>query len=150
MTIDKKLVKELAELLKDNDLTEIEYDTKQFSIKVVRGGTSVVQTVAAATPMAPSAPTATLADTTVTASVTADLSNAVRAPMVGVLYHAAETGAAPYIKEGDTIKKGQTLFLIEAMKTFNPVKADRAGKVVKILVGNGKPVEFDEPLVIVE
>lgn len=145
MTIDKKLVKELATLLKENDLTEIEYDTKQFSIKVVRGGSSYVQAVASApaatAPSASSAPTSPLGS---------DVSNAVRAPMVGVLYHSAEAGAAPYIKEGDTVKKGQTLFLIEAMKTFNPVKSDRAGKVVKILVSNGRPVEFDEPLVIIE
>ncbi len=76
--------------------------------------------------------------------------NAVNSPMVGVVYFAPEPGAKPFITEGSSVKAGDTLCLIEAMKTFNPVKSDRAGKVKSILVKDGQVVEFDTPLVVIE
>ncbi len=74
----------------------------------------------------------------------------VKSPMVGVAYLLPEPGAAPFVKAGDTVAEGQTLCLIEAMKTFNPVKAPRGGKLTKLLIENGAPVEYGEPLMIIE
>jgi acetyl-CoA carboxylase biotin carboxyl carrier protein len=145
--IDNELVRQLAGVLNETGLTEIEYESGGLRIRVARQMTGVVS---AAAPMympsageAPAAAGAKAADP-------ASHPGTVKSPMVGVAYLLPEPGAAPFIKVGDTVAEGQTLALIEAMKTFNPVKAPRSGKIIKILVESGAPVEYGEPLVIIE
>jgi acetyl-CoA carboxylase biotin carboxyl carrier protein len=140
--VDDELVRKLAALLEDTGLTEIEYAKGEESIRVSRavGGAVVAQT--AGQPAGASAEAAP-------ASAAAH-PGAVTAPMVGTVYMAPEPGAAPFISLGDMVIEGQTLLLIEAMKTYNPIRAPRAGKVVRILVMDTAPVEYGEELVILE
>lgn len=141
--IDSELVRSLAHLLDETNLTEIEYDTGSIRIRVARQGT-VVHHAAPAVAAAPVAqPAATVDDA-------ASHPGAVTSPMVGVTYLAPEPGAAKFIEVGQSVSEGQTLMLIEAMKTFNPIRAPRGGKVTRLLVTDGQPVEFGEPLVIIE
>jgi acetyl-CoA carboxylase biotin carboxyl carrier protein len=144
--IDKKLIRELAELLSDTDLTEIEIEQEGLRVRVSRqnvGGAPVsVAMPAAAAPVAaaPVAPSP--------ADAKAD-GNAVPSPMVGTAYHSPEPGAAPFISVGSKVREGQTVMIVEAMKTMNPIAAPRAGTVTAILVEDSQPVEFGEPLLII-
>jgi len=140
-SIDTDAVRALADLLGETGLTEIEYDTGEVRIRVAR-----TITVSAAPALA--APAAT-------AAADASASNephpgAVTSPMVGVVYLAPEPGAPNFVSVGDTVAEGATLLLIEAMKTFNPLRAPRAGRVSAILVNDATPVEYGEPLVVIE
>ena len=153
---ETNLVKDLAKLINEHNLAEIEYDTDGLRLRLTRtvapAAVSVAAPVVAAPAPAVAAP-APAAPAAAAASDDVDYSKhpgAVKSPMVGVIYTAPEPGAAPYVNVGDTVSADQTLFLIEAMKTFNPVKAPKAGKVVKILVSDHNPVEYDEPLLILE
>jgi acetyl-CoA carboxylase biotin carboxyl carrier protein len=139
--IDEALIRKLSGLLDDTGLTEIEYSAGNETIRVSRGGGGV----AFAAGPAPAA-VAREADT----PSAGPNANAISAPMVGVVYLAPEPGSPPFIKPGDTVSEGDTLLLIEAMKTFNPVRAPRSGKVAKILVSDKVPVEFGEDLVILD
>ncbi len=152
--IEKKLFKELADVLNTNELSEIEYDTDTFRIRLVKHSAPVMQTVAAA----PAPVAVAAAPAAVAATATAEVAGgenwdahagAVKSPMVGSLYVSKDPTSPAFIKEGDEVTIGQTLFLIEAMKTFNPVKAEKSGKVLKILVTNGQPVEYGETLVVI-
>ncbi len=155
-TYDTSLVKDLAKLINEHELAEIEYDTEGLRVRVTRtpsGGFAVAAPVAAVPAAAPapvSAPAASVAAPAVSAPVAEVKGDAIKSPMVGVIYAAPEPGAAPYVSVGDTVSADQTLFLVEAMKTFNPVKAPRAGKVVQIMVADHDPVEYDQPLLILE
>ncbi len=155
-SIDTRVVKRLAEILDEKSLTEIEYESDDCRIRISRETIGVSYAPAPAQAIAPApAPVAAVAPVAnvAVAPVVDNYENhpgAVKSPMVGVLYASAEPGAAPYVKEGDTVTAGQTLFLVEAMKTFNPVKAPKSGKVTKIIAQDGMPVEFDEPLLILE
>lgn len=145
--IDAELVRTLAELLNETGLSEIEYDTGSLRLRVVRQLSAVTQVAAAPLAMPGGA------GTPVAQPAGADAANhpgAVTSPMVGVAYLSPEPNAAQFVKVGDRVSEGQTLCLIEAMKTFNPIRAPRGGTVTQILVGNGQPVEFGEPLVIIE
>ena len=139
--IDKDLIKTLASLLHENGLTEIEYDSEGVKVRVASSNAAVCP---------PSVVVNTPAIKEECIVKDKDEGEAVKSPMVGVVYVAPEPDAAPYIREGETVKKGQTLFLIEAMKTFNAVRAPRAGVIKQILVKDSQPVEYDEPLVILE
>ncbi len=144
--IDNELVRQLAGVLNETGLTEIEYESGGLRIRVARQITGVVS---AAAPVYAAAG----GDAPMAAAKPADPANhpgTVKSPMVGVVYLLPEPGAPPFIKVGDSIAEGQTLALIEAMKTFNPVKAPRSGKITAILVESGSPVEYGEPLVIIE
>ena len=138
------LVSELVSLLNQYNLSEIEYEKKGSRIKIsnVKGGTVIAGTPMAATPVA--------AATNSTKEVSVDLSNAFKSPMVGVVYMSPEPNAKPFVVEGQSVKKGDTLCLIEAMKTFNPVKATKDGVVKKILVKNSETVEYEQPLFVIE
>jgi acetyl-CoA carboxylase biotin carboxyl carrier protein len=145
------VVRALASILDETALNEIEYETGGLRIRVARGTREVVSHHHAPAGALAAAPAAVAAVAAVeTAKDPAQHPGAVKAPMVGVAYLQAEPGAPAFIKVGDSVTEGQTLVLIEAMKTFNPVKAPRAGRVSAILIENGSPVEYGEPLVIVE
>lgn len=156
--LDTKVISKLAEILDKTNLTNLEYEDEGCRISLTRnpGGVSVAQTYVP-TQVAPViAPTATPIEAP--ASVTSesageDYSNnagAVKSPMVGVVYLSSEPSAANYVKVGDSVTEGDTVCLIEAMKTFNPVKAHKSGKVTKVLVASGDPVEYGEPLIVIE
>jgi acetyl-CoA carboxylase, biotin carboxyl carrier protein len=151
--IDQELIRDLANILKDTDLTEIEVEQEDLRIRVSRSGPQMVampQMQSYAAPAAPAAAPVAAAAPAVAAPAGRDLSNAVAAPMVGTAYLAPAPGARPFIEVGATVKEGQTLLIIEAMKTMNQIPSPRSGKVVDILVEDGRPVEYGEPLVIIE
>lgn len=151
MNVDTALVRELAEMLGDTGLTEIEVEDGERKIRVSRGGG--VAMAAAPAPMTAAAPAAaapSAAAPAPEASVPeADSADAIKSPMVGTVYLAPEPGAADFVKVGDSVKEGQTLLIVEAMKVMNPITAEKAGTVKSILVENAQPVEFDQPLVVV-
>jgi len=146
---DPSAIRELAKILRETDLTEIELVEKDSRIRVARQITvQQVATVAAAPAPAAAAPPAPVA----VPEAVSDAAHpgAVTSPMVGVAYLAPEPGAAPFITVGGRVAQGQTVMLIEAMKTFNQIRAPRAGVVARILIESGSPVEYGEPLLIIE
>jgi acetyl-CoA carboxylase biotin carboxyl carrier protein len=153
MNIDSKLVRELAELLGETGLSEIEVEDGDRKIRVARmisaAPVASVAVPAAAAPAAAPAPASAPAAAPA-APAAPSLANAVKSPMVGTTYLAPEPGAAPFISVGAAVKIGDPLLIIEAMKVMNPITAERAGKVTAILVEDGQPVEFDQPLVVIE
>lgn len=148
MNVDTKLVRQLAELLDETGLTEIEVEDEGRRIRVARQVSGVV----AATPVA-AAPAAPAAAPAVAAPVETDLKShpgAVKSPMVGTVYLSADPSAPPFVKEGSSVSAGDTLVIVEAMKVMNPIQAPKSGTVVKICVANEQPVEYDQPLVVIE
>jgi acetyl-CoA carboxylase biotin carboxyl carrier protein len=145
------LVRALAQIVSDTHLTEIEFEQRGTRVRVSRGVVAAAPTQAS--PVVAAVPIQTVP---VAASVEEAPSdprnnpNAIKSPMVGTAYLAAAPGAAPFIAIGAEVKQGQTLLIIEAMKTMNQIPSPRAGKVTQILVENGQPVEFGEPLVVLE
>jgi len=146
MQVDPALVRQLAELLNETQLTEIEVEDGDRKIRVARTMTAA-PAVAVAAPVA-AAPVA--AASAPVAAPAGDHPGTVKSPMVGTAYLAPEPDAANFVSVGDTIKQGDTLLIIEAMKVMNQIVAPRAGKVTAILVESGQPVEFDQPLIVVE
>lgn len=150
---DTGLIRELAAILREADLGEIEIEQGGLRIKVVKPeakAVHVAQTYAPAPAAPSSAPAPAAPAAPATKASLRDHPGAVKSPMVGTVYLQAEEGAPKFVKVGDTVNAGQTLVLVEAMKTFNPVTAPRGGKVMQILIENQQPVEFGEPLVIIE
>jgi len=156
-SIDARLVRKLADILKDTGLTEIEVEHAGLKIRVAReltvsaATTNYVQAPQAYAPQfsAP-APMAEAPVQAAPAAPTRATGDIVKSPMVGTVYMSPQPGADAFIKVGDTVASGQTLLIVEAMKTMNPIAAPKAGKVVEILVGDAQPVEFGEPLVVIE
>jgi acetyl-CoA carboxylase biotin carboxyl carrier protein len=154
-SIDARLVRKLADILKDTGLSEIEVEHAGLKIRVAReltvaaAATTYVQAPAAAPAYAP-APAAAASAVEAAPAPAVRAGEAVKSPMVGTVYLSPQPGADAFIKVGDTVTAGQTLLIVEAMKTMNPISAPKAGKVVEILVADAQPVEFGEPLVIVE
>ncbi|MBA4803137.1 MAG: acetyl-CoA carboxylase biotin carboxyl carrier protein [Brevundimonas sp.] len=153
--IDAALVRQLADILNDTDLTEIEVEKDDLKIKVKREVTvsaapvhyaPAPQAAAPAAPPAPSAP----AMPSDPATIVARAGEEVKSPMVGTAYLQPSPEAPPFVQPGDKVKKGQTLLIVEAMKTMNPIQAPRDGVVAEVLVGDAQPVEFGEPLVLLE
>ncbi len=148
---DAKAVRALADILVATDLTEIEVEHKEGRIRVVRTPAvqHVMQSGAQVSPV--SAPIAAPAQAIAAAPVEEAVHpGIVPSPMVGIAYLAPEPGSAPYVTLGQAVSAGQTLLLIEAMKTYNQIKAPKSGTVIRILVNPGQPVEFGQPLMIVE
>ena len=141
--IDKDLIRELAKLLDETGLTEIEIEREGLRVRVGRGGAVThVAAPAAAAPIAMPAIAVPIDP--------AKHAGAVTSPMVGTAYRGAAPGAAPFIDLGSKVVAGETLLIIEAMKTMNQIPAPRSGTVTQILIEDGQPVEFGEPLVIIE
>ena len=155
---EAKLTSELATILDERSLTDIELETESLSIRVSR--TPATQNVVASAPAMAAAPAPAPAAAPAAAPADApaasggdDYANhagAVKSPMVGTYYESAEPGAAPFVKEGDTVAKGQTICIIEAMKVMNIITASQAGTVKHIACENGQPVEYDQLLVVIE
>ncbi len=147
MNIDSKLVRELAELLAETGLSEIEVEDGERKIKVARQLTAAPTMVHHSAPAPAAAPAMPLPSAAPEpAAVDA---NALKSPMVGTAYLTPEPGADPFVAVGKQVKPGDTLLIIEAMKVMNPITADRAGTIKAILVDNGQPVEYDQPLVVI-
>ncbi len=145
--MDIRKVKKLIELLEESDVAEIEIHEGEESVRISRASTAVVAPMAA--PVA-AAPVAAPAPAAAPAAEPEVQGHAVRSPMVGTFYASPSPDASAFVKEGDTVSAGQTLCIIEAMKILNQIESDKAGKITKILVENGQPVEFDQPLFIIE
>ena len=146
---DSGLVRSLASLLDETNLTEIEYENEGTRIRVARQITYSAVAPMAAPVAAPAAPVATAAPVAAAVSP-ADHPGALKSPMVGVAYLAPEPGKPNFVAVGDTVAVGQTLLLIEAMKTYNTIRSAKAGKVIQILAEDGQPVEYGEPMMIIE
>ncbi len=134
MNVDIDLVRELAELLAETGLTEIEVEDNDRKVRVARGGYAPAPAAAPAPAVEPALP---------------DTAGALKSPMVGTAYLAPEPGAPDFVKVGDSVKEGDTLVIVEAMKVMNPIAADKSGTVKAILIENAQPVEFDQPLVVI-
>lgn len=147
--VDRDLIKALAGLLTENNLTEIEWSEGERRVRVVR---SAGPTMMAMPSMAAQAAPATAAAPAAAAKEDfgKDHPGAVTSPMVGTVYLAPEPGAKPFVDEGAQVRQGQTLLIVEAMKTMNPIPAPRAGTVRRILIKDGTPVEYGQVLLIVE
>ena len=149
---ETKFVKELTAILDESNLTELEFESKDISVRLARGTTIA----AAPAMMAPTAPVAAAPAAPAESAASATPVDAtahpgaVKSPMVGTVYLAPEPDAPLFAKEGDQVKKGQTLFIVEAMKVMNPITAPADGKLTRILVDNAQPIEFDQPLAIIE
>ena len=149
--MDTEFVRKLAQILHETDLGEIELADGDRRIRVARPTMTVAAGSVVTAPAASSA--AAGAASPAASAAGTDLAKhpgAVKSPMVGTAYLAPEPGKPNFVSIGDEVTKGQTLLIIEAMKTFNPIKAPKAGRVGQILIDNAQPVEFDQPLMIVE
>ena len=141
MKIDKKLIKELVDHLKDFNLTELEYQDGQTKIKVSKASKAIEQTKSSAV-VSPNKAVLNTSDTTDGIRV--------KSPIIGTAYLAPEPGAKKFVSVGDKVKKGQTIMIVEAMKTMNHVPSTSDGEVKKVLVEDGQPVEFGQTLVLLK
>jgi acetyl-CoA carboxylase biotin carboxyl carrier protein len=149
--IDARLVRRLADILTETGLTEIEVEHSGLKIRVAKTVTAAPQIAYAPAPAAaapvPAAPAS--APSADPAAAPRPAGDEVKSPMVGTVYLQPEPGAESFVKIGDTVTAGQTLFIVEAMKTMNPIPAPKAGKILAILVEDGQPIEFGEPLAVI-
>ena len=145
---EQRLIRQLADLLNETGLSEIEIEKSGLKVRVAR--TLNIQSTVAAAPVVPIGAPAAAAAPAAKASDPAKHPGVVKSPMVGTAYRSPEPGAPSFIEVGAQVSQGDTLFIIEAMKTMNQIPAPHAGKVTAILIENGQPVEFGEPLVIIE
>jgi len=143
MHVDTALVRQLAELLDETNLTEIEVADGDRKVRVAR--TAAVVAAPAAAPVAP----AHAAAAPPVAPPPEPTGDALKSPMVGTAYLLPEPGAKPFVAVGDSVAEGQTLLIIEAMKVMNPIAAPRAGTIARVLIENGAPVEYDQPLIVI-
>jgi acetyl-CoA carboxylase biotin carboxyl carrier protein len=150
MQVDVDLVRQLAQLLDVTQLTEIEVEDGDRKIRVARKAAAAAPVQYAPPPAAPAPAAAAMPAVEAGAMAPASTANAVKSPMVGTAYLAAEPGAKPFSSVGQKVAAGDTLLIVEAMKVMNPIVAPTAGTITSILIENGQPVEFDQPLVVVE
>lgn len=150
MQVDVALVRQLAELLDETKLTEIEVEDGSRKIRVARKAAAVSGHAAAPTTAQPPLPATTASLPSEPTAAPAENGTPARSPMVGTVYLSAEPGSKPFVGVGDTVTEGQTLVIIEAMKVMNAIPAPKAGTITRICVENGQPVEYDQSLVIIE
>ena len=148
--IDKDLIRELADLLNETGLTEIEVGQGDTRVRVARAPTPATVSVPLPAYAAPARPPIEMPESPAEPPDLSDHAGTVTSPMVGTAYRAPEPGGRPYVEIGDTVREGQTLLIIEAMKTMNQIPAPRAGTVMRVLIEDGQPVEYGEPLMIIE
>jgi len=148
MQVDAGLVRQLAELLDDTRLTEIEVQDGDRRIRVVRNVAVQTHAVPAPSVAVPAAPAS--APAAAPSAPAGDHPGTIKSPMVGTAYLASSPGSKQFVHVGDTVAAGDTLLIVEAMKVMNPILSPRAGKVTQLMVDNGQPVEFDQPLAVVE
>jgi acetyl-CoA carboxylase biotin carboxyl carrier protein len=147
--VDKAMIRELSALLEETGLSEIEIEQSGLRVRVARGG----QFINAGPMAAPIPPASLVAPAGITSTAAPDPAKhpgLVASPMVGTAYLSPEPGARPFVEVGSKVRVGQTLLIIEAMKTMNQIPAPRAGTVIQILIEDGRPVEFGEPMMIIE
>jgi acetyl-CoA carboxylase biotin carboxyl carrier protein len=154
--MDIRKIKKLIELLEESNVEELEIQEGEESVRISRGSRSAASQPVQAVVQAPVAPAAPVAAPSAPAAPAAEAAPApvasghqVKSPMVGTFYRASSPGAAPFIEVGQTIKAGDTVCIVEAMKMLNQIEADKSGVVEAILVEDGEPVEFDQPLVVI-
>ena len=150
MAVDIELIEQLAKLLDRSQLTEIEVEDGDRKVRVIRKHPPAAVPAYAAPPAAPTAPMTRDPAEPAPAEPDAIPADAVRSPMVGTAYLAAEPGSAPFAAVGKSVSAGDTLLIVEAMKVMNPIEAPRAGTIRAVLVENGQPVEYDQPLVVID
>jgi len=150
--MDIRKIKKLIDLIQESDVAEIEIHEGEESVRISRNGTSAPVMMAApvAAPVAAAAPAAASAPAVEAAPAGPNTANAVKSPMVGTFYRSSSPESASFVEVGQTVAAGDVICIIEAMKMFNQIESDRSGTVKAILVENGHPVEFDEPLFIIE
>ncbi|WP_304192474.1 acetyl-CoA carboxylase biotin carboxyl carrier protein [Phenylobacterium aquaticum] len=148
-TFDARLVRKLADILTDTGLSEIEIEHEGLKIRVAKTLTAAPVTYAAQPVATAPAPAALAAAPAAEAAPAAARGDAVKSPMVGTIYLQPQPESPAFVKVGDTVAAGQTLMIVEAMKTMNPIPSPKAGKVIEILVADGQPVEFGEPLIVI-
>lgn len=155
--IDKELIRDLANILNDTDLSEIEIEQDDLRIRVSRSAPAATVYAAAPPAYAAPAPAAAVAPAAIAAPAAAasaaparNPANTVTSPMVGTVYLSSAPGARPFVEVGATVKEGQTLLIVEAMKTMNQIPAPKSGKVTEIIVSDAQPVEYGEALVVIE
>jgi acetyl-CoA carboxylase biotin carboxyl carrier protein len=145
---DRDIIRELAALLKETELSEIEIEQDDLRVRVARN--LAAQAIHVAAPAAPAAAAEPAKAAEKAASDVSRHPGMVPSPMVGTAYHSPAPGAKPFVAVGDNVKAGQTVMIVEAMKTMNQIPAPKAGKIAAILVEDGKPVEYGEPLLVIE
>jgi len=148
--IDARLVRKLADILTETGLSEIEIEHAGLRIRVAKTLTAAPVQMAVPAPAPQPAPSAAPAAPAMAEATAAARGETIKSPMVGTVYLQPQPGADAYVRVGDTVAAGQTLMIVEAMKTMNPIPAPRAGRVLEILVEDAQPVEFGEPLVVIE
>ena len=149
-TIDARLVRRLADILNETGLSEIEVEREGMKIRVAKTLSASTTVYAAPPALAPApAPAAVAATPAPAVAEPVHAGEVVKSPMVGTVYLQPQPGAPPFARVGDTVSAGQTLLLVEAMKTMNPITAPKAGKIIEFLVADAQPVEFGEPLVVI-
>lgn len=151
IAVDAGAVKQLADLFKETDLSEIEYETEGCRIRVARGGMPMPSYMQATMPQ----PTQPVTQQVIVEGPKSEGSidkhpGAIKSPMVGTVYLSSQPGATPFVKVGGNVKEGDTIMIVEAMKVMNPIRAPKSGKVKEIFVQDATPVEFDDLLLIIE
>jgi len=151
--MDIRKIKKLIDLIQESDVAEIEIQEGEESVRISRNSSNAAPMVMAASAMPAQAPApiaAPAAEIEATPTPANNANNAVKSPMVGTFYRSSSPEAAPFAEVGQTVAEGDVICIIEAMKMFNQIESDRSGVIKAILVENGHPVEFDEPLIIIE
>ncbi|APW44075.1 acetyl-CoA carboxylase biotin carboxyl carrier protein [Rhodoferax saidenbachensis] len=148
--MDLRKLKTLIDLVSDSNVSELEITEAEGKVRIVKGGTAVIQTYAPAPVAQPVAAPAQAPAAAAPVVEEAAAGHAVKSPMVGTFYRSSSPGAKPFVEIGDSIKAGETICIIEAMKILNEIEADKSGTVTKILSDNGQAVEYGQPLFIIE
>jgi len=149
--MDIRKVKKLIELLEESDIAEIEIHEGEESVRISRHGSMVMPAAMPQAPIAAAPPAAAAAPAATTAEASGEIEgHAVRSPMVGTFYRSPSPGSKPFVEVGQQVSAGDTLCIIEAMKILNQIESDKSGTVKQILVENGEPVEYNEPLFIID
>jgi acetyl-CoA carboxylase biotin carboxyl carrier protein len=153
--MDLRKLKKLIDLVQESGIAELEITEGEEKVKIVRGGRVVTEMVVAPAPLAAPAPAAPAGVPAAAATAPAEAAapvegHVLKSPMVGTFYRAPSPGAKPFVEVGDAVKAGQTVCIIEAMKLLNEIEADKDGVVKAILAENGQPVEYGEPLLVID